>query len=105
MCVPLLRVELRDALFGQTTLSITIVVQLLANEGVPGLTAPIMVWERHLDAREILPMLQQDHVEEPNTIVKDVFILQVLLPRGPQMSTQVRGHFKSGFLTASVVSV
>jgi len=77
----LLRVELRDTLLGKGVLLIAIIVQLLANEDVSGLTAPVMVWEGHLDARKVLPMLQQDRVEEPKPVVKDIFILYVLPPR------------------------
>ena len=72
MCMPLLNVELRDVLFGQGTLLITIVAQLLANEGVPRLTAPVSVWQRHLNFREVFSMPPQDSIEEPKSIVIDV---------------------------------
>ena len=89
MCITLLGVELRDTLAGQDAFLIPIIVHLLTDEGISGLSAPITVWERHLDTREVLPVLQQNRIEEPKAVIKDVFILWHLPSGRPQVSLQV----------------
>ena len=58
-------------------------------EGISSLATPVPVWERHLNTCEVLPMLQQDCVEEPKAIVTNIFILRILPSRGPEMSTNI----------------
>jgi hypothetical protein len=87
VCIQLLSVELWDTLLVRGSLLITVVVQLLTNQSIFGLTTPVVVWMRHLEACEVLPMFQQDRIEEPKTIVVDVFVLGNLPPRGSQVST------------------